>query len=80
MGSLCRMYPHAKWARMMEEGKRDFDDDTLPILVVYKGGDVVRSHVRLVDDIGYNFDLDDVIDFLEGHKYLKSKDAIVDDS
>ena len=80
MATLCKMYPHIKWARMCEDEKRDFDDDTLPILVAYKAGDVIQSHVRLVDDIGHNFDLDDVIDFLESQKYLKSSEAVVDDS
>ena len=80
MGMLCKMYPHIKWARMMETEQRDFDDDTLPILVAYKGGDVIRSHVKLVDDIGHNFDLDDVIDYLEENKYLKSSEAVIDDS
>lgn len=72
------MYPYMKWACMAEEGHRDFDDETLPILVVYKAGDVVQSYVRLVDDIGHNFDLDDVIDFLEERKHLKSSDAVED--
>lgn len=80
MATLCKMYPHIKWARMCEDEKRDFDDDTLPILVAYKAGDVLQSFVRLVDEIGHNFDLDDVIDFLESHKYLKSSEAIVDAS
>lgn len=79
MATLCKMYPNIKWAQMCEDGRRDFDDDTLPILVAYRGGDVIESYVRLVDEIGHNFDLDDVIDFLEERKYLKSTEAVVDE-
>lgn len=79
MAMLSKMYPHIKWARMMEVDKRDFEDDTLPILVAYKNGDVLHSHIKLVDDIGHNFDLDDVITFLEENKYLKASEAVIDD-
>lgn len=75
MSQLVHFFPKIKFGRMMEDNK-DFDQDTLPIIVTYKSGDLINSHVRIVDEIGYNFDIDDVIEFLESNHYLKASDAI----
>lgn len=45
----------------------DFDETNLPIIVKYSKGEVVDSVIKLTDELGFNFDYDDVMDFLRSY-------------
>jgi len=47
------------------ETQLDFGEDSLPVIIVYKGGELVTSVVKFTDNFGFNFDYDDVLDFLK---------------
>ena len=65
--SLARIQSGVKFLRMRaSEAPQDFDPVTLPVLVVYRAGDLHASFVRCIDDIGENFTTDEVEWLLSG--------------
>lgn len=46
------------------EAKQHFDEIALPALLVYKDSKLVNVYLRMVDSVGFNFDMDDVEEFL----------------
>lgn len=60
-----------KFAAMLTETDfEDFDESTLPILVKYVQGEVVDTSIKITDDLGFNYDYDDVLGYLR--KYVGS--------
>jgi hypothetical protein len=58
---LAKEYPHVKFGRMLaDEASEEFSDVVLPIILIYKSGDVVSNNVRITDLLGTNFDIDNV--------------------
>lgn len=46
------------------DAKQHFDEIALPALLVYKDSKLVNVYLRMVDSVGFNFDMDDVEEFL----------------
>lgn len=63
-------FKHIKFASMEENELRSFDDDSLPIVIKYVNGEVIKSLIRITDDLGYDFDYDDVLSFFRKYVYL----------
>jgi hypothetical protein len=62
---LSRSYPSVKFGEMLStHAQLSFDDLALPALLIYKGGSLMESFVRITEDIGFNFDFDDLESFL----------------
>jgi hypothetical protein len=62
---LASKYPTVKFGRMLStEVKQSFDEIALPALLIYRNQSLEGVYLRLVDNLGYNFDVDDVEDFL----------------
>ncbi|KAL6066550.1 hypothetical protein QOT17_009533 [Balamuthia mandrillaris] len=62
---LARKHPDVKFLKIpANEAKRDWDEVALPTLLVYRKGENYAQYVRFIDDIGYEFDEDDLEAFL----------------
>ncbi|XP_049848289.1 phosducin-like protein 1 [Schistocerca gregaria] len=59
----------------IEETGNQFKKEMLPILIVYQNGDVLESHIRIIDEIGHNFDFDDILNFLLDRKYVSPSEV-----
>ena len=65
LDEIAQEIPLVKMGTMLEDPEaREFQDKDLPIFIVYRGGEVYGSHVRLADTLGHNFDIDDVLPFI----------------
>jgi hypothetical protein len=63
--NLSERYFNVKFAKMIStEAKQHFDEIALPALLVYKDSKLVNVYLRMVDSVGFNFDMDDVEEFL----------------
>eukprot|EP00029_Vermamoeba_vermiformis_P000987 TRINITY_DN11153_c0_g1_i1.p1 TRINITY_DN11153_c0_g1~~TRINITY_DN11153_c0_g1_i1.p1 ORF type:complete len:286 (+),score=63.95 TRINITY_DN11153_c0_g1_i1:178-1035(+) len=63
--NLSERYFNVKFSKMIStEAKQHFDEIALPALLVYKDSKLVNVYLRMVDSVGYNFDVDDVEEFL----------------
>jgi len=73
---LTKKYPTYKLGKIIStDAKPGFDDVGLPSLIVYKGGDVHLSFVRIQDDLGSGFDIDDVDQFFIEQGITRYSDA-----
>ncbi|KAL1517687.1 hypothetical protein ABEB36_001422 [Hypothenemus hampei] len=73
---LCKTYDTVKFAAIAasEAGvSREFKIDGVPALLVYKAGNVIGNFVKLSDDLGRNFQVEDVQNFLVEHGLLEDK-------
>ena len=52
---------------------RDFKINGVPAILIYKNGQVVGNFVRLTDDLGQEFDAEDVQSYLVEHGMLEDK-------
>lgn len=73
---MAKVYPTIKFGEMLStHAELSFDDLALPALLAYKSGSLLESFIKLTEDIGFNFDFDDVEEFLaecvwNSHTYL----------
>jgi len=73
---LAKKYPTIKFGNIIStDAKPGFDDIGLPSLIIYKGGDVHLSFVRLQEDLGSGFDIDDVDQFFIDQGIIRHDDA-----
>jgi len=76
---LSQKYPTYKFGKIIStEAKPGFDDKALPSLLVYKGGEVLSSFVRLQDDLNDDFDFDDVDEFFSQNGIVHPSHAAPD--
>lgn len=62
---MARTYPTVKFGEMLSaHAAISFDDLALPVILVYKAGELMESFVKITEDIGFNFDFDDLEQFL----------------
>ncbi len=53
-----------------------FKVNGVPAIIVYKGGDLVASFVRLATDLGEDFVVDDLESFLVEHGLLRDRELV----
>ncbi|XP_060520221.1 phosducin-like protein [Cylas formicarius] len=73
---LCKIYDSVKFCTIeaqMAGVSRSFKVDGVPALLVYKGGHLIGNFVRLSDDLGSEFQPEDVQGFLVEHGLLEDK-------
>ncbi|KAJ8942929.1 hypothetical protein NQ318_003813 [Aromia moschata] len=73
---LCKLYVNVKFCAIV--GSRagmssQFKADGVPALLVYKSGNLVGNFIRLSDDLGNDFQPEDVQDYLVEHGLLEDK-------
>lgn len=76
LGSLSALYEKVKFCAIVGSKagmSRDFKVKGVPALLVYKGGQIVGNFVRLTDDLGAEFDEEDVQNYLVEHGMLEDK-------
>lgn len=56
---------------MEEIELRTFDDDSLPIVIKYVNGEVVKSLIKITDELGYDFDYDDVLSYFRRYVLIQ---------
>lgn len=74
--SLSRLYEEVKFCSIVSSRagmSRDFKANGVPALLVYKAGQTVGNFIRLTDDLGSDFDAEDVQNFLVEHGMLADK-------
>ncbi len=63
---LAIKYPHTKFLKIMSTETSDtWDDITLPSLLVYKDGDLIKTFIRIQDRLGNVFDVDHLEQYLK---------------
>lgn len=65
---LAKMYPTAKFCRVQAEHVQvsdAFKKDGLPALLVYRNGEMVGNLLKVSDDLGTEFEVEDVETFLQ---------------
>lgn len=74
--SLSQLYGKVKFCAIVGSRagmSRDFKVKGVPALLVYKAGQIVGNFVRLTDDLGQDFDAEDVQNYLVEHGMLEDK-------
>ncbi|KAJ8928670.1 hypothetical protein NQ314_018764 [Rhamnusium bicolor] len=74
--NLCKLYINVKFCAIIgsQAGmSRQFKADGVPALLVYKAGNLVGNFIRLSDDLGNNFQPEDVQGYLVEHGLLEDK-------
>lgn len=74
--SLSKLYDDVKFCAIVGTRaglSRDFKKNGVPALLIYKGGQVVGNFVRLSDDLGNEFQPEDVQDYLVEHGMIEDK-------
>eukprot|EP01128_Nolandella_sp_AFSM9_P000254 TRINITY_DN10426_c0_g1_i1.p1 TRINITY_DN10426_c0_g1~~TRINITY_DN10426_c0_g1_i1.p1 ORF type:complete len:274 (-),score=76.34 TRINITY_DN10426_c0_g1_i1:1180-2001(-) len=73
---LAGRYPRTKFCRIRSKvAQAGFDEVGLPVLLVYRGGELVRSFVHVTDDLPSHFDFDDVHQLLLEHDVVALSDG-----
>lgn len=62
--SFLSLSPHLTNWITTSDAKQSFDEVALPALLIYRNQVLEGAYLRLIDDLGYNFDVDDVEEFL----------------
>ena len=58
---LARKFEHVKFLKLKAiEAREDYDIVALPTVMLYKGGQLIEAMVRITDEVGTDFDLDDI--------------------
>lgn len=76
LSMLSKIYNKVKFCAIIGSRagmSRDFKVKGVPALLVYKGGQIVGNFVRLTDDLGSEFDEEDVQNYLVEHGMLEDK-------
>jgi len=74
---LAEKYVRAKFGKLSsKDALSSFDEAALPAVLVYKANKLMDAHLRLSEDLGHNFDVDDVETFLIRHHVLHPSYAI----
>ncbi|KAJ8922300.1 hypothetical protein NQ315_004242 [Exocentrus adspersus] len=74
--SLSQLYENVKFCAIhcTKAGmSRQFKSDGVPALLIYKSGNLVGNFIRLSDDLGNEFQPEDVQGFLVEHGFLEDK-------
>lgn len=74
--TLSKVYINVKFCSIIGSRagmSRDFKIKGVPALLIYKGGQIVGNFVRLSDDLGNEFDAEDVQTYLVEHGMLEDK-------
>lgn len=74
--SLSQLYTKVKFCAIVSTRagmSRDFKVNGVPALLVYKAGQVVGNFVKLTNDLGTDFDAEDVQNYLVEHGMLEDK-------
>ncbi|KJE89160.1 hypothetical protein CAOG_00690 [Capsaspora owczarzaki ATCC 30864] len=82
LGLLAKQHPYVKFLKAVARSLSDkFTIDTLPTILVYKGGELVGNFVRLTDRLGDEFVFADVEEFLSVERIIVRELAVpVDES
>uniref|UniRef100_A0A6B2LGW6 Phosducin domain-containing protein n=1 Tax=Arcella intermedia TaxID=1963864 RepID=A0A6B2LGW6_9EUKA len=79
LNSLARKYNTYKFGKIISTvAKPDFNDNGLACLIVYQGGDLKHSFVRVQDEVCKGFDFDDIESFLIENGAINPADAAKD--
>ncbi|XP_030750005.1 phosducin-like protein [Sitophilus oryzae] len=73
---LSKIHQHVKFCAIVASQagvSREFKVDGVPALLVYKSGNIIGNFVKLTDDLGQNFQTEDVQGFLVEHGLLEDK-------
>jgi len=76
---LAKDYLTIKFAKILSSAaglSKHFKDSGVPALLVYKGGQLLASFVRLTDQLGTDFFAPDVESLLSEHGLLPDRDAV----
>lgn len=74
LSQLAVKYTYTKFMRIVStDAESKWDDICLPTLLVYQGGNLIHSFIRIQDSIGKNnnFDQDHLEQFLVSKNVLK---------
>lgn len=76
LNQLCKTYSNVKFCIIL--GSRAgmsmrFKTDGVPALLVYKAGQLIGNFIRLSDDLGNDFEPEDIQSFLVEHGMLEDK-------
>ncbi|XP_050312169.1 phosducin-like protein [Anthonomus grandis grandis] len=73
---LSKIYETVKFGAIIASTagvSKKFKSDGVPALLVYKSGNLIGNFVRLTDDLGERFEVEDVQNFLVEHGLLEDK-------
>ncbi|KAJ3662362.1 hypothetical protein Zmor_006716 [Zophobas morio] len=73
---LCKIYKNVKFCAILSSRagmSKRFKADGVPALLIYKGGQLVGNFIRLSDDLGNDFQPEDIQGFLVEHGMLEDK-------
>ena len=76
---ICKDYPSVKFCRILASTaglSKHFKSDGVPALLVYRGGELTSSFVRVTDALGEDFYASDVESFLIENAVLVDKDLV----
>jgi len=80
---LAKRYPGTKFGRILSTDAHaglqfHIRDEVLPVLQVYKGGDMIKQLDNIGEDLRSGFDVDDLDTFLQQNDVLDQGDAVND--
>jgi len=68
---LAIKYPYTKFLKIISTDAQDsYDEVALPTLLIYQGGDLHSSFVRITQNLGNSFDVDHVEKLLQTYNAL----------
>eukprot|EP00005_Dracoamoeba_jomungandri_P004571 CAMPEP_0174256988 /NCGR_PEP_ID=MMETSP0439-20130205/6173_1 /TAXON_ID=0 /ORGANISM="Stereomyxa ramosa, Strain Chinc5" /LENGTH=327 /DNA_ID=CAMNT_0015339865 /DNA_START=51 /DNA_END=1034 /DNA_ORIENTATION=- len=72
---IAARYPTVKFLKIIStEASATYKDKALPTLLIYQNGELVKSFIKVVDDLGsHDFDEDDVLNLLSKHGIITKK-------
>ncbi|XP_068912169.1 phosducin-like protein isoform X2 [Tenebrio molitor] len=73
---LCKIYENVKFCAIIGSRvgmSKRFKTEGVPALLVYKAGQLVGNFIRLSDELGNNFQAEDIQSFLVEHGMLEDK-------
>lgn len=79
LSELCQEYVQVKFCKLMSTAagmSNQFKSDGVPALLVYKGGQVVGNFVRVTDELGDEFYVGDVENFLIEHGMIVDRSCV----
>jgi len=79
LAELCQEYVQVKFCKLLSTAagmSNHFKSDGVPALLVYKGGQVVGNFVRVTDELGDEFYVGDVENFLIEHGMIVDRSCV----
>jgi thiol-disulfide isomerase/thioredoxin len=79
LGQIARKYPLTKFCTIKStDAKAELDEIGLPVVLVYRAGELIHNIIRVHEDLPQHFDIDDFDAFLQERGIVDAKDAVED--